>query len=289
MSNSSGSFPRILVMGAGVAGSASAIRLRQRGLPVTMVEKSRFPREKVCGCCVGSAGIAALSQLQVDAEVQQLAIPTNRWISSLADRTIELSLPSGIAISRGSLDSCLAAFAQQSGADVQFGCEARIRSSNPGSVEVTIDGAGETSVATRFDVVIVAAGLNAALQPHLPWHRVPDGPFGVAVHADCEAVEPGTIYMACDQDGYVGLVRLPEGTVDVAAALNTGSLAADIGSPVERMQSILKRSQFHGLQLSNCSQPMIAPKLRARELLVNIGCLPSAMRPATSNRSRAKE
>ncbi|HEX5906256.1 MAG TPA: FAD-dependent oxidoreductase, partial [Propionibacteriaceae bacterium] len=39
----------VVVVGAGPAGSATATHLARHGLRVSLLEKSRFPREKVCG------------------------------------------------------------------------------------------------------------------------------------------------------------------------------------------------------------------------------------------------
>jgi len=40
---------RIRVIGAGPAGAAAAIAARLEGVEVDLFEKSRFPRQKVCG------------------------------------------------------------------------------------------------------------------------------------------------------------------------------------------------------------------------------------------------
>ncbi len=39
----------VLVVGAGPGGSATAYHLARHGIDVTVVERSAFPREKVCG------------------------------------------------------------------------------------------------------------------------------------------------------------------------------------------------------------------------------------------------
>ena len=39
----------VLVVGAGPGGSATAYHLARHGVDVTIVERSAFPREKVCG------------------------------------------------------------------------------------------------------------------------------------------------------------------------------------------------------------------------------------------------
>ena len=73
---------------------------------------------------------------------------------------------------------------------------------------------------------MVAAGLNVAgVARFLPWVEPPTGPFGVGFTADLgDDCEPGVIYMACDDDGYVGVVRLEDGRTDIAAALRSGAV-----------------------------------------------------------------
>jgi flavin-dependent dehydrogenase len=39
----------LLIMGAGPAGAATALRLSFLGIPCTILDKSGFPRDKVCG------------------------------------------------------------------------------------------------------------------------------------------------------------------------------------------------------------------------------------------------
>jgi 2-polyprenyl-6-methoxyphenol hydroxylase-like FAD-dependent oxidoreductase len=48
---------------------------------------------------------------------------------------------------------------------------------------------------------------------------------------------PGTIHMACHRDGYVGLVRLEDGRLDIAAALDPSAIKrhSGIGPLVERI------------------------------------------------------
>src|ERR1700678_4655111 len=50
----------VIVVGAGPAGSTTAFYLAQAGLDILLLEKSRFPREKVCGDGLTPRGVRAL-------------------------------------------------------------------------------------------------------------------------------------------------------------------------------------------------------------------------------------
>ena len=56
----------VLVVGAGPAGSATATHLARRGLDVALLEKSQFPREKVCGDGLTPRATRQLIRLGID-------------------------------------------------------------------------------------------------------------------------------------------------------------------------------------------------------------------------------
>ena len=52
-----------VVIGAGPAGALTARELARLGLRVLLVDRAKFPRNKVCGCCLNGAALAALREL----------------------------------------------------------------------------------------------------------------------------------------------------------------------------------------------------------------------------------
>jgi menaquinone-9 beta-reductase len=56
----------VLVVGAGPGGAATAYHLARHGVDVTMVDKARFPREKVCGDGITPRGVASMLRMGVD-------------------------------------------------------------------------------------------------------------------------------------------------------------------------------------------------------------------------------
>lgn len=55
----------VIVAGAGPAGASAALRLRRFGFRVLLLDRYRFPRDKVCGDFVGPVALATLGELGV--------------------------------------------------------------------------------------------------------------------------------------------------------------------------------------------------------------------------------
>ena len=53
----------VAIIGAGPAGTACALALRQSGLRVALLDKAQFPRDKVCGDAIPGHALKALRQL----------------------------------------------------------------------------------------------------------------------------------------------------------------------------------------------------------------------------------
>jgi len=53
----------VTIIGAGPAGMTAALFLVKNKIPVTLIEKGSFPRDKVCGDCLGGFAISVLRQI----------------------------------------------------------------------------------------------------------------------------------------------------------------------------------------------------------------------------------
>ena len=100
--------PDVLIIGGGLAGLSAAIHLSQKDLKVILIEKSSYPRHKVCGEYISNEILPYL--LWLGADVSELH-PTN--ISKFAFTTnngkiATAKLPlGGFGISRYALDDFL--------------------------------------------------------------------------------------------------------------------------------------------------------------------------------------
>ena len=60
----------VAIVGGGPAGSSCAAFCAAAGLRVVVIEREKFPREKVCGDCINPACVPVLERLGVAAEIQ---------------------------------------------------------------------------------------------------------------------------------------------------------------------------------------------------------------------------
>jgi len=114
-----------IIIGGGPAGASAAIALARQGRAVAVVEKSAFPRAKVCGEFISPVNLALLDQLGVGAAVRGLAGPEIKRLALFAAGAgIESRMPRasadafGRALGRDVLDKVLLDRAAEEGATV---------------------------------------------------------------------------------------------------------------------------------------------------------------------------
>ena len=115
----------VVVVGAGPGGSATAYHLAQAGLDVLLLEKSAFPREKVCGDGLTPRAVKALISMGVDIDAPGWARNKGLRIIGGGCR-MELDWPElatypdfGLVRTRLDFDEILARTAQKAGARLQ--------------------------------------------------------------------------------------------------------------------------------------------------------------------------
>jgi flavin-dependent dehydrogenase len=244
------------IVGAGPAGAISALLLARRGWRVVLLEKSAWPRDKVCGGCVNAAAVRMLEEIGVD-EVLRGGTTLNRFSLHVFHKWLNIPLPGGIAIDRTTFDQRLVAAAEREGVTFLPSSAATLDPANPQDefrhLRV-MNAAGSLSFHAR--VVLACDGIAGSMlrtEPWAKWNIARDAWFGVATLIDApELVDSGIIGMHVGRGGYVGTVRLGPQQVHVAAALDPAACRT-AGGPLQLVAEILGKrmgdAKFQGTGL----------------------------------------
>ena len=257
----------VLVIGAGVAGAVAALaaasvhRAHTGARPrVLLAERSTWPREKVCGCCLGGGGISALESLGVSRDnLRELGHALTSAQIRCSGGLINLPLSGGMVISRGALDSLLVRAAEARGVQFLPACQARVLMRWADGWRVGLKASGDSQAKPSHicaKTVIVADGLGGhslddlecaeMLRPRI-WRRSYMGlgataQWGAVCDASgSDAVPNGRVVLCTGAGGYLGLARLRSGAVDLAAAIDTRAVK-DAGSPQAALLGLLSGS-----------------------------------------------
>lgn len=176
----------VVVVGAGPGGSTAAYWLAQAGLSVIVCEKSKFPREKVCGDGLTPRAVKQLVAMGIDtsAEAGWLA---NHGLRILGGgMRLEMPWPDlaaypsyGLVRQRHDFDDLLARTAQKAGAQIHELATVTepVRHERTGRVEGVLTKDGRSF---RAPVTVVADGNSTRFSLALGRQRREDRPMGVA-------------------------------------------------------------------------------------------------------------
>ncbi|MDB4948784.1 MAG: NAD(P)/FAD-dependent oxidoreductase [Gemmatimonadetes bacterium] len=181
----------VLVAGGGPAGAATAAHLARAGLRVTLLDRQRFPRDKVCGDFVGPAAMVELDALGVT------GVPEYRATNVIRHAAVHLNgvelirqpLPQvegmpayGRVIPRMLLDAWLLDAARRAGANLVEGV--RVTGFDAGPHGVTVAAERDREPCTfRARLLVGADGSNSVVARTLRGSVPPDEDRIVAVRA----------------------------------------------------------------------------------------------------------
>ena len=242
--------PELLVIGGGPAGAALAALAADRGVRTLLLEKDRFPRDKVCGEFVSAEGCAVLERLGVfDTIVAAGAMPMDACLLADAQgRSVACALPdlpgagkTALGVTRAVLDETLLRHAASRGVAVRERATATaplFESGRVAGVVVRAAGAAGTDESVRATLVVAADGrrsmLQRALLPGLgdPRRTTARSWFGFKAHfPDRTGGLARRIELFVFPGGYAGLGPVEGGRLDLALIARVDALNACGGSP----------------------------------------------------------
>lgn len=257
-----------IVIGAGPSGSSIALALSRQGRTVAVIERSEFPRRKVCGEFISAVNLDLLDRLGVGNTVRTKAGPEIKRVALFASGPgIDASIPRaagdafGRALGRDVLDGILLDAARDAGAEVFQPWRA---------VEITADG---DNTAVRIDnkddekilvapVVIAAHGSweQGKLPSNLAKHNSPRDLFGFKAHFTGALLASDLMPLLAFPGGYGGMVWADQGRMSLSCCIRRDFLTGlrEKGRAASASQAV------HGHILASC--PAAASTIEAATL-----------------------
>ena len=178
----------VIVVGAGPAGSATATHLARRGLDVALLEKTEFPREKVCGDGLTPRATRQLIRLGIDtSEAAGWLHNKGLRIYGGGEHPFQLEWPDladfppyGLVRPRADFDNLLVRNAEASGVTLYERANVTEPVLDPRTERIT---GVLTKDGRRFSapMVVAADGNSTRLSLAMGLNRRDDRPMGVAV------------------------------------------------------------------------------------------------------------
>jgi menaquinone-9 beta-reductase len=233
-----------VIVGAGPAGAVAARQLARLGLRTLLVDKAAFPRWKVCGCCLNGAALTTLRSIGLG-DVGQRLRAVRLTQTRIAARGVEATIPlsSQVALSRIAFDAALISAAVDAGVTFQPETTAKIGLEAQETRTVHLRQRNrEAQVMAR--VVLAADGLAGSALAAEPTSRTQtERASRIGAGAVTDDAPPfyrsGSIFLASGHGGYLGLVRLEDDRLALAAALDPAHIRAS-GGPGAVGEGILR-------------------------------------------------
>jgi geranylgeranyl reductase family protein len=233
----------VIVVGAGPAGSTTAFYLAQAGLDVLMLEKSAFPREKVCGDGLTPRGVRALVAMGISVSEQDGWVRNKGLRVIGAGKRLELPWPElssypgyGLVRPRTDLDQMLARRAQQAGAKLLEGVTVTgpVLDERTGRITGVAAKEADGERTYRARVIVAADGNSSRLSVSMGLRKRDDRPLGVAVRTYYTSPRHDDDYLESWLDlwdgdrllpGYGWIFGMGDGTSNVGLGLLNTSAA----------------------------------------------------------------
>jgi menaquinone-9 beta-reductase len=223
------------IIGAGPAGTAAALSLASKGYRVVLIDKEKFPREKLCGDFINPVNWPILRELGVDTDIlssEHDKITAFR-ITACSGEHAEARLPAqnrgpdfGVGLSRWSFDFALLRKAEHNGAAVLQGCRVKSLIREPKRWRLVLDHAPGTAE-IRAAFLIGADGRNSWLANRLGLTSAAEmqgRSLGFQIRLEAPNASKGKIDIHLFPGGYAGLVGLGGKFFNLCLAVDKRSL-----------------------------------------------------------------
>lgn len=230
----------VLICGGGPAGAIAGIVLARAGARVRLLDRARFPRDKLCGDSINPGAIAVLRRLGL-ASIAEAGLPLGgMMVTGESGVCVVGRYGGGVCgrtLSRSDLDLALIRAASAAGVDVDEGTLVRGPAQDGDTVTgVFVAGRDGRSVRLTAPMTIAADGGRSRIARALGLARHPERPRRWAVGAYFENAEGGSDLgeMHVRRDRYIGVAPLPGGLTNACVVTADRRAIADPAALLER-------------------------------------------------------
>jgi len=214
----------VLVIGGGPAGSAAAVTLARAGARVRLIDRSVFPRHKLCGDTLNPGSLSILDRLGVGDDVRACALPITGMTVTGPGAEVSADYPDGLrgmSVTRRCLDQLLLNAAADAGACVETGLGVREPVlENDRVVGVRLASGGHEVL--RAPMVIAADGRGSRLAARVSLSSYASTPrrwaFGAYFAHVSRMSARGEMHVR--RGAYIGVAPLPGGLTNVSVVLD---------------------------------------------------------------------
>ncbi|MCL1838967.1 MAG: geranylgeranyl reductase family protein [Propionibacteriaceae bacterium] len=241
----------VVVVGAGPAGATTAAHLADSGLHVSLLDKSRFPREKVCGDGLTPRTVRELVKLGIDFSSWK----RNSGLRVYGGRVGVLELPwpainefpdFGLTCRRELFDQTLVNRAIQAGAE--FFPETNVNAPILDSTSGRITGVKTTSDEEFCAPIVVAAdGNSSRLATAMGINIKKNRPLGVAVRAYYRSTQSNDDYMESWLELWDGIPNRSKLLPGYGWVFPMGDGTCNVGLGMLNRSKAFKRTNFRAL------------------------------------------
>ncbi|MGB0522896.1 MAG: geranylgeranyl reductase family protein [Flammeovirgaceae bacterium] len=238
----------ILIVGAGPAGATASMWFSKHQIPHTIIDKSAFPRDKVCGDAISGKVYSILKQVepevwnQLHAQTEAALATYGVRFSAPNGKSLDIhfkeierevketgktqTLPSGFVMKRLDFDNFLFEKLDPTYADIHLNTTAKhLERQGDGRIEAVLqNGKGEIKLQPK--VVIGADGERSIVNKQLAQYKNSDEHFAAAVRAyytNVSGMTAGNLielhYIKEVVPGYLWIFPLPNGGCNVGMGI----------------------------------------------------------------------
>jgi len=267
----------VAIVGAGPAGSSCSAFCALAGLRTVVLEREKFPREKVCGDCLNPSCWPVLGRLGIAERVRQLShgILDSVEFIAIGGRKIIVDLPSGeeseIAVKRSLFDMLLMSRARELGTQVYEETTVTALTSSSGWIIQTARG---PTFAAR--TLVGADGRNSTVARLCNWLPRPARErVALQAHIALPAGFGNRVVLQFLPEGYSGQAPVNRNELNLCLVSNPSKLPA-LRHWAEKQFGLQPNHQWH--TITPLTRAALAP---AREKLFLVGDAARVVEPFT--------